>query len=373
VRKSSALAGLVLSSALVLAACGSDDAGGGDDDTAAPDGGESTCLADLPAEGEDEPLTPTEGASGVEVSGSFGDKPELVIPDADPAVELTVEVLSEGDGSELSACDLVTVDYLGQTWEAAEDAETPDFDNSFDREDPFRLNLGLGQVIAGWDAALQGQKVGSRVLLSIPPEHAYGELDEDAEEGTQHELAGETLLFVVDIVDSISASAGISGDEVSDLPADVPAVTGDGAGAEPELDLEGIEPVAESDAVLLVAGDGEDLQDFLVVNVLQVSYLTGETMFSTWANGQGPLGTTAAPLTAADLPGLADALDGQKVGSRVVVRISAEDNPAAPEPEATEEPTDEPDAEATDEPDKSADDEPTGEPLAIVLDIVGTY
>jgi len=48
------------------------------------------------------------------------------------------------------------------------------FDSSKDRGDPFRFNLGKGQVIAGWDEGVAGMKVGGKRKLTIPPEMAYG-------------------------------------------------------------------------------------------------------------------------------------------------------------------------------------------------------
>ena len=52
-----------------------------------------------------------------------------------------------------------------------------------------------GQVIKGWDNGLVGQKVGSRVLLVIPPAEGYGTA------GSPPKISGtDTLVFVVDIL-----------------------------------------------------------------------------------------------------------------------------------------------------------------------------
>ena len=48
------------------------------------------------------------------------------------------------------------------------------FDPSKDRGDPFRFNLGAGQVIAGWDEGVTGMKVGGTRKLTIPPQLGYG-------------------------------------------------------------------------------------------------------------------------------------------------------------------------------------------------------
>jgi len=51
-------------------------------------------------------------------------------------------------------------------------------------------------VIGGWDDGLVGKAIGSRVLLSIPPEHGYGPRGVP-----QAGIGGQdTLVFVVDIV-----------------------------------------------------------------------------------------------------------------------------------------------------------------------------
>ncbi|KAH7341016.1 FK506-binding protein 1 [Rhizoctonia solani] len=49
------------------------------------------------------------------------------------------------------------------------------FDSSRNRPDPFECQIGVGQVIKGWDEAIPELCVGDRAILTIPPHMAYGE------------------------------------------------------------------------------------------------------------------------------------------------------------------------------------------------------
>ena len=51
------------------------------------------------------------------------------------------------------------------------------FDSSRDRGAPFSFVIGFGQVIAGFDAAVIGLRVGDVVTVTIPPLDAYGDPD----------------------------------------------------------------------------------------------------------------------------------------------------------------------------------------------------
>jgi len=125
-----------------------------------------------------------------EASGSFGEKPALTFPAEAAPAELVVVVLSPGDGDIVKAGDDLVVNYLGQTWAGHV------FDNSYDRGTSISFPIGVGAVIAGWDEALVGQQIGSRLLLTIPPHLGYGDrgMPPAAIKGT------DTLVFVVDIL-----------------------------------------------------------------------------------------------------------------------------------------------------------------------------
>jgi len=108
-----------------------------------------------------------------------------------PSDRLRVAPLVQGDGATVEQGQTIVVNYLGQVY----DGEAP-FDSSFARGEPTSFQIGTGAVVKGWDQALVGRAVGSRVLLSIPPDLGYGE-EGNKDAGIK---GTDTLYFVVDIL-----------------------------------------------------------------------------------------------------------------------------------------------------------------------------
>ncbi len=73
------------------------------------------------------------------------------------------------------------------------------FDSSWQNGAP--ISIAGNTYVEGFIQALEGQKVGSQVLVVIPPALGYGE-----EASDQNPLAGQTLVFVVEIQDTAPAA-----------------------------------------------------------------------------------------------------------------------------------------------------------------------
>ena len=74
-----------------------------------------------------------------------------------------------GEGPVCPAGAHVTAHYHGTL------ADGTVFDSSVDRNEPFKFQVGVGQVIKGWDAGITQMKKGGKATLTCPPAYAYGD------------------------------------------------------------------------------------------------------------------------------------------------------------------------------------------------------
>lgn len=100
---------------------------------------------------------------------ALGQKP-ITSAGSGELTELIVTPLVEGTGAAAQAGQGITVNYVGVSYTTGEE-----FDASWNRSEPISFQLGVGNVIPGWDQGLVGVRVGSRVQLDIPSELAYGD------------------------------------------------------------------------------------------------------------------------------------------------------------------------------------------------------
>lgn len=109
--------------------------------------------------------------------------------DNSTAESLKIETLTPGTGDrQVKAGDTVTVNYKGTLTDGKQ------FDSSYDRNQPFTTQIGVGRVIKGWDEGILGMKVGEKRKLTIPPALGYGE------QGTGSIPGGATLIFEVELI-----------------------------------------------------------------------------------------------------------------------------------------------------------------------------
>lgn len=116
---------------------------------------------------------------------------------ATPPTSTQVATLKKGDGYEVQSGDYVLIQYRGARWSSG---ELFDGGDTWDGGTPY-----AGQTtgfVPGFQKALEGQTVGSQVLVVIPPADGYGE-----GEINDTDLVGDTLVFVIDIIGAQTAAA----------------------------------------------------------------------------------------------------------------------------------------------------------------------
>lgn len=143
----------------------------------------------LPTQAFGAPVEPVEGLPTVR-AGDDG-APRVSVPAGQtPPSDLEVAPLVRGTGPQVRIGQVLTVRFTAVRW-----SNGKVFDTTWPHgAPPQTVTIGVGQLIEGWDQGLLEQTVGSRVLLVVPPHLGYG--------GTSSNLAEETLVYVVDILDA---------------------------------------------------------------------------------------------------------------------------------------------------------------------------
>lgn len=81
---------------------------------------------------------------------------------------LRYKILKKGSGNQAQKGNTVSVHYEGSLTNGQV------FDSSYQRNQPIDFQLGIGQVIPGWDEGISLLKVGDKARFVIPPELGYG-------------------------------------------------------------------------------------------------------------------------------------------------------------------------------------------------------
>ena len=310
-RVSLVAAGAAVALMASLAACG-------DDSDSTADASASTSAS------ADGPQSPAASASASEsstaaatgelptVKGGYGETPTITIPDAEPPTDLVVKTLVKGKGPTVEAGQTIVVDYAGVRWD---DGQT--FDSSFDRGAPAGFGIGVGAVIPGWDSGLVGLKAGTRVLMVLPPDQAYG--DTPPGEPIQ---AGDTLVFVVDVLGSHAGDETAKGEPAPTEDDSLPYVSI--TPKAPEIIIPAGSPTKRLITIPVVVGSGPEVQkgDTIVVQYKGVLWRNGKEFDASWSRGQ-PFVTTIGQ--GAVIPAWDKGLIGHPVGSRVMLVVPPKD------------------------------------------------
>jgi FKBP-type peptidyl-prolyl cis-trans isomerase len=163
--------------ALALAACGYSD----------PYAGTPPIANESPG-----PSAPASASPGADDFNAGAGLPVVTYPDGLKYIDLTV-----GTGAVVKSGDNITVQYTGWISPGGKQFDT----SRQPGRGPFTLQIGVGQVIEGWDEGIPGMKVGGKRKLIIPGELAYKAKGQtDPQTGAVIIPPNATLVFLVEVL-----------------------------------------------------------------------------------------------------------------------------------------------------------------------------
>jgi peptidylprolyl isomerase len=330
----------LLAAVMALSACSSSSHSSSAAPTSSSQPSSSTATGSAPTSGD----APVVEKTGIKVSGAFDTKPTVTFPASQPPKQLIEQTLVAGSGTPVAAGDTVVTNYVGEIWPAKAGSAPKVFDSSFSRGAPTPFVIGAGAVIPGFDKTLVGKRMGTRMLLSIPPADGYG-----SSGNSQAGISGtDTLVFVVDLLDDYKPNASAPGVVDSQLPAaGWPKITNTPGQPPRIISVAGVKAPTSPISKLLVKGSGAqiDPNKTLVLQLVQTDIATGKQTQSTW-------GHQPQPISAQTVLSVATALKGQNIGARAIALLPA--SPAQP-------------ASAT------ASSQPAVTAQILIIDVIGQY
>ncbi|MFE3165220.1 FKBP-type peptidyl-prolyl cis-trans isomerase [Streptomyces sp. NPDC059224] len=300
-RRRSLLLAAVPAGLVTIAACG-DDKSASSKASAAPSGSASSVPLPKIVEG---PLP------AITAGTKFDEKPTVAKGSGDPSKDMAVKTVIAGSGKAVAENDFIQANYLGQIWSTAKV-----FDQSYDRT-PLLMQLAQGSIIDGWRYGLAGKKVGSRVLMAVPPTWGYGTAG-----NSQAGIKGtDTLVFVVDVLNSFNSKSSSTGKEVAQSDAALPKVGTNTDGKAPSIDIPKTDPPKTLVSNYVLEGDGAAVTSAQTV----LCQFKGEVWDSGKAFEQtydsGRLAQFAVAQMQEVVKGLAQGITGKKVGSRLLIVV----------------------------------------------------
>jgi FKBP-type peptidyl-prolyl cis-trans isomerase len=158
-----------------------------------------------------QPFAPTASATGTTLSSggsglptvkqAAGAAPVITVPKTTPPTGLVTKTLIQGTGPVVTAKQTVVAQYVASIWRTGAVFNST-WPSSSSAGLPFSFTMGGNGVIPGFEKGLTGVKVGSRVMIVIPPSLGYGSAGQSSVgiKGT------DTLVFVVDVLAAVPSN-----------------------------------------------------------------------------------------------------------------------------------------------------------------------
>src|SRR3984957_16809176 len=204
--------------------------------------------------------------TSVTATGAFGAAPTVTIPAAAGSGALYTKTLIQGTGPKLTSSqsllgNFVLYDWSGKTHKLIGSTYSDGVPTLF-----------TGSLLPGLETALEGQKVGSRVLAVIPPADAFGTAG-----NSQIGVApNDTVVFVIDLIKTFTNTDGVTGAQTSNGGGTLPTVTAGAAGKGPTITIPKTAAPKTLQVKTLIKGTGAVVKkgNYLVLQYTGVNYRT---------------------------------------------------------------------------------------------------
>jgi len=254
------------------------------------------------------PVGAATDASAVTVSTDTSAKPTLKFATPYSVKKTADTVVAEGTGDALTQGQTITFDYVLVDGRTGKEIQT-----SYGRS-PASLVLDSTKTAKQLVTGLTGQKIGSRVLVTIAPKDGLAK-----KLNSPKVKKNDTLLFVIDVKSVRTPLAKATGEAVAPV-AGLPSVTL-AADGKPTITIPGAVPAPTSLVVQpLIKGTGPVVQagQTISVHYTGVIYDGGKQFDSSWDRGQ-PADFVIGKGSV--IPGWDEGLVGQTVGSQVLLVV----------------------------------------------------
>ncbi len=139
----------------------------------------------------------------IKPSGLAGSESKPFIPHVHPEDRIAMKDLLDGIGAYFASGEQVTVQYVGYDY-----ATGKKLASSWEKGRPVTFTLGAGEVIPGWEEALNGMEIGDRRVVVVPPKLARGGYPPGVPRG-------KTVAFILELLPRSSAKKA---ERPTDLP-----------------------------------------------------------------------------------------------------------------------------------------------------------
>jgi peptidylprolyl isomerase len=169
-----------------------------------------------------------------------------VLPKPLSVTETTTKVVKAGTGAQVKGDEIVSLKYV-----LLNGKDSSVLDTNYGKQD-LGLNLGATDLLPGLKKGLLNQKIGSRVLVAMPPKDAFGtQGNADIKVG-----ATDTVVFLMDVLSAQKPLASAEGKEVKPA-AGLPTVKVEGADKPATITIpKGVKPPTKTVGQLLIEGAG---------------------------------------------------------------------------------------------------------------------